>query len=111
MHRRLYIAVVPQKAEVFQSGNTSGAHLGIAAHPHQLDGFPATLAGIAGEDQGRPQSLAEANNMGIELTDKERKEFKRRWRIAKNERRKAKSAIGRGARQAQKAAHHQVTTY
>lgn len=103
--------LLSQEAEVLKYGGTSGAHLGIVAHPHQLDGVSGAPAGNADEDNGRPKSLAEANEMGIELTDKERKEFKRQWRIAKNERRKAKNAVGRAARQVQKAAHHQVTIF
>jgi hypothetical protein len=78
------------------------AHLRIADEPKEVPGEQPC------GNRGRPQSLQEAADRGIEVTDAERKEFKRRWRIAKNERRKAQNAIGRAARQVKKAAHHQV---
>lgn len=96
-----------QNAAALTAANASSAHFGIDARPEEFDGGTIMVT-RDDEKASRPRSLAEAVEMGVEVTDEERKAFKRKWRIAKNERRKARSAVGRAARQLQKAAHHQV---
>lgn len=93
---------IDSEARALRVADMGSAHLRIADEPKEVPGEQPC------GNLGRPQSLQEAADRGIEVTDAERKEFKRRWRIAKNERRKAQNAIGRAARQVKKAAHHQV---
>ena len=91
-------------AEALRAADPSAAHLGLAANPQPLGGGAAPVAAAA----ARPAYIGAARAAGVDLTDKERKALRKQWRIAKNERRKAKSAVKRAAKQVGKAAHHQV---
>lgn len=91
-----------QVGQALMQADPSGVHLGLATRQ------PSDEHLVAAAPHALKKSLEAKKAAGVELTDMERRALRKDWRIAKNERRKAKHAIKRAKQQESKATHHHV---